>query len=81
MLGRIFKTFFHLMMFCHGGPHDQEFVVPMPVRNLPWRTFIETAAKEPNDVYPALDGPPPPPTSRVVLPGHAMVCYVTPDWS
>jgi glycogen operon protein len=72
---------YHLMMFCHGGPHEQEFVVPPLVQDLPWRKFIETAAREPNDIFPSLDGPALPPSGRLLLTGHAMTCYVAPDWT
>ena len=71
---------YHLMMFCHGGPQEQEFVVPPSLMDLPWRKFIETDAPEPNDIFPALDGPPLPQSGRFILPSHSMRCYVAPDW-
>jgi len=69
----------HLLMFCHGGPQPQDFAFPPPARDLPWRLFVDTAAAPPADVYPNLDGPPPPPHGRLTLPAHSLVCYVAAD--
>jgi glycogen operon protein len=66
----------HVMIFMHSGHQSQEFVVPEKVRALPWKTFIDTAAPTPTDVYPAVDGPPLPKDMRLNLIHHTLVCYV-----
>ena len=71
---------YHLLMCFHGGAHEQEFAIPNAVTSLPWRLFINTAAKPPGDIYPTFDGPEPPVRNRFMLQSHSMVCYVAPDW-
>jgi glycogen operon protein len=64
-----------LLMNAAVGP--QEFVFPAAARlSDPWRLFINTAAKAPNDIHPSLYGPAPPKTGRLILPGRTLVCYV-----
>jgi hypothetical protein len=64
---------------CHAGVDPCRFAIPEIVRRLPWRLFINTAVKAPGDIYPKLDGPPPPPDGHVMLEARSLVCYVAPD--
>ena len=57
----------HLLILCHAGPEPCSFIVPSLARKLPWRLFLNTAAKSPGDVYPELDGPPLPSDGAVTL--------------
>ncbi len=50
----------HVLLMFHAGTKPCRFVFPAAVRNLPWRLFVNTAAKSPRDIYPELDGPPMP---------------------
>jgi len=69
----------HVLLMCHAGADPSRFVIPEIVRRLPWRLFVNTAVKAPGDVYPKLDGPPPPPHRHVMLEARSLVCYVAPD--
>jgi len=68
----------HLLILCHAGAEACRFVVPASARKLPWRLFLNTAAKSPGDIYPELDGPPLPSDGAVTLDSRSMVCYVAP---
>jgi glycogen operon protein len=48
-------------------------------RGLPWRQFINTAARPPADIYPDLEGPEPPADGSLTLEARSLVCYVAPD--
>jgi glycogen operon protein len=69
----------HVLLMCHAGADPCRFVVPELARRLPWRLFVNTAVKAPGDIYPKLDGPPPPPDGHVMLEARSLVCYVAPD--
>jgi glycogen operon protein len=66
----------HVMLLLHPGPAAQKFVVPADRRKLPWRTFIDTAAETPHDVYANADGPPLPAKGELQLIHHSLKCYV-----
>ena len=63
------------MVMLHAGREPQPFVVPSVAAGLHWRTFVDTAAPSPGDIYPEADGPPPG-TKLLVLAAHALRCYV-----
>jgi isoamylase len=65
-----------VLLLIHGGQTSQEFTLPSPARDIPWRLFVDTAAASPHDVFPKEDGPAPPADGRVVLVHHSMKCYV-----
>jgi hypothetical protein len=68
----------HLFLICHAGFDPIEFVPPTVARAFPWTLFINTAAKSPDDIYPALDGPRPTgPT--ITVESHSLVCFVAPE--
>ncbi len=69
----------HVLMLFHAGPEPRSFELPRPARGLPWRLFVDTAAEPPADVFPDLDGPPPPPDNRLRMEGRSLVCFVAPD--
>ncbi len=69
----------HLLMFLHSGSDPRQFTIPQIAQNLSWRQFINTAADGPADVYPGLDGPPPPSNGVVEVEGRSLVCYVARD--
>ena len=68
----------HVLLLCHAAAHARRFVLPAVARGLPWRLFINTANKAPADIYPDLDGPPPPAEGALVLESRSLVCYVAP---
>lgn len=68
----------HVMMFIHAGTLPREFKVPQLARGEQWRLFVNTAAEGPFDVYPGLDGPPPPESGKVIVPSKSMLCFVSP---
>ena len=69
----------HVLMMCHAGADPCEFLLPTPVREIAWRQLLDTAAEPPDDVFPNLDGPAPPPDAPVTLQHHSLACYVAPD--
>jgi isoamylase len=69
----------HLLIMFHAGADPQQFIVPSPVGSFPWRLILDTAAKAPKDIYPGLDGPPPPKDGVVELEGRSLVCYIALD--
>jgi isoamylase len=66
----------HVLLMCHAGTSGREFHLPAICREIPWRLFINTAAEPPDDVYPKLDGPSPPPSGVVPLESRSLVCFV-----
>lgn len=69
----------HVLLMCHAGFDPCRFVIPQAVRQLRWRTFLNTAAKSPNDIYPDYDGPPPPPDGVLTLESRSVVCFIAPE--
>jgi isoamylase len=69
----------HLLMMFNAGIEPHEFVIPTTASRIAWRKFIDTAAVTPADIYPALDGPAPPATGRVLLEARSMIVFVAPD--
>jgi len=69
----------HVLLLCHAGAVPRPFHLPAVARELAWRLLINTAARPPGDVFPALDGPEPPRDGIVPLEGRSLVCYVAPE--
>jgi len=68
----------HVLVFAHAGSLPRTFRFPEsePLRALPWRTFIQTAASPPADVFPDGDGPPVDVSEPLVLPERSLLCLV-----
>lgn len=65
-----------LLLFFNSTPDPCEFQFPHVVRPRNWRLFIDTASPSPKDIYPSLDGPPPPESYCVNLTYRSLMCYV-----
>jgi isoamylase len=65
-----------VMIFINASTTPREFIIPPVAKGTRWRLFIDTAASPPHDVYPQLDGPPPPQAQRLVLAPRSLCCYV-----
>ncbi len=63
----------------HGGGASQKFTFPKIAQSLSWRQFIDTEAAPPKDIYPELDGPPPPGDWTIEVETRTLVCYVARD--
>jgi glycogen operon protein len=66
----------HVLVLCHAGHEPRQFVLPEIARGVAWRMFIDTAADTPEDIYPEIDGPPPPESNIIDLEDHSLVCFV-----
>ncbi len=69
----------HLLMLIHAGSDSRHFILPQSVRNIGWRLLLNTAAESPDDVHPALDGPPPPRNNVVTMEPRSLLVYVARD--
>ena len=69
----------HVLMLFHAGADARHFTLPPPARGIAWRLFVDTAAVSPDDVYPALDGPPPRANDVVTLEPRSLMVYVAQD--
>jgi isoamylase len=67
----------HVMLLLHAGQSPRTFTLPSLVRSIAWRKFVDTAAEVPNDIYPNLDGPAPPPNNQIELESRSLVCFVS----
>ena len=66
----------HVMIMLHAGQQPRDFVIPEPVRSIPWRLFIDTSQPTPDDIYPDGKGPVPKP-GKTRLDHHTLMCYVS----
>ena len=69
----------HVLIMFHAGRQPQDFVVPRLAKPILWRVLLDTRQASPNDVFPKLDGPFPPPLGRVCLEHHSMMAFVSAD--
>ena len=70
---------FHIMTMFNASPYPQTFYFPA-LAKLPmfsWRTFLDTAEKSPNDIYPNFDGPSPCANEAICLPEKSMRVFVS----
>ena len=67
----------HVLIMFHAGRQPQDFVVPRLAKPILWRVLLDTRQASPNDVFPKLDGPFPPPLGRVCLDHHSMMAFVS----
>ncbi len=64
-----------VMMFNSTGD-NREFKLPVIGREVSWNLFLDTAAASPHEIYPKVDGPPPPVDKLVPVSRHSMKVYV-----
>ena len=64
------------MLLIHTGNRPREFALPPLSRSIVWNKFIDTAADSPLDIYPDVDGPPPPAQGPILLQERSLICYV-----
>ncbi|MBN1394132.1 MAG: glycogen debranching protein GlgX [Pirellulales bacterium] len=69
----------HLLMLLHAGSDARHFTLPHSVRKIDWRLLLNTAAESPDDIYPSLDGPPPPSNNVVTMEPRSMIVFVAHD--
>ena len=69
----------HVLMLFHAGADARHFSLPSLARGIAWDLFVDTAAESPADIYPALDGPPPPANGIITLQARSLVVYVGRD--
>ncbi len=67
----------HVLMMIHAGRQPREFTIPLLPKPVNWRVFLDTRQHSPNDIFPALDGPFPPPLGRVCLEHHSMMLFIS----
>ncbi|MBM4090975.1 MAG: glycogen debranching protein GlgX, partial [Planctomycetes bacterium] len=65
-----------LLMLFNASGDPRTFTFPEAARKKQWRLFIDTANQPPDDVFPNLDGPPPPPSFAVSLTYRSLQCFV-----
>ncbi len=66
----------HVLLMFHSGEQTVEVTLPELAGGLPWRLFVDTAARPPHDIYPKLDGPPPPDDRLLQMQPRCLLCYV-----
>lgn len=65
-----------LMLFNSTG-QTRPYRMPEVGRGMRWKTFIDTAAISPDDIYPEVDGPMPPANRVVEMPHHSLKVFVS----
>ena len=67
----------HLLMMFNASHDERKFAFPaVTLRSeWEWRLFLDTAADEPNDVFPHCDGPAPNPSLNRTVCGHSIVIF------
>ncbi len=71
----------HVLLMFHAGPTPREFLLPTLPTPIVWRTLLDTRQATPNDIFPNLDGPFPPPLGHIALDHHSMMAFVSADGS
>ena len=66
----------HVMVMVHAGDRNQEFDFPRVATDITWKTFINTAAPPPRDVFPNVSGPIPK-TTHLVMAKKSLLCFVS----
>jgi isoamylase len=65
-----------VLLLVNASSESREFILPPLAKGTRWRLLFDTAAAPPYDVYPDLDGPPPPRSRRLTLSYRSMCCFV-----
>jgi glycogen operon protein len=68
-----------VLLLVNATSEQREFILPPVAKGTRWRLFLDTAAAAPYDVYPDLDGPPPPRARRLTLSFRSLCCFVSED--
>jgi glycogen operon protein len=66
-----------VLLLVNATSEPREFILPPVAKGTRWRLFLDTAAAPPYDVYPDLDGPPPPRARRLTLSYRSLCCFVS----
>ena len=66
-----------VLLLVNATGEPREFILPPVAKGTSWRLFIDTAAAPPYDVYPDMDGPPPPRSRRLTLSFRSLCCFVS----
>jgi glycogen operon protein len=67
----------HVLIMAHAGRQARDFTIPLLPKPVSWRVFLDTRQNSPNDIFPDLDGPFPPPLGRVCLDHHSLMVFVS----
>jgi isoamylase len=65
-----------VLILVNATSEPREFILPPLAKGTRWRLFLDTAAATPYDVYPDMDGPPPPRSRRLTLSYRSMCVFV-----
>ena len=65
-----------VLILVNASTQPREFILPPVAKGTRWRLLLDTAAAPPYDVYPDLDGPPPPRSRRLTLSYRSMCVFV-----
>ena len=66
-----------VLLLVNATAEPREFILPPVAKGTSWRLFADTAAAPPYDVYPEMDGPPPPRSRRLTLSYRSLCCFVS----
>lgn len=64
-----------VLMVFNASPQTHLFCLPKSVHSRQWALFLDTSQISPEDIYPEVNGPPPPVANFSVV-SHSMQCYV-----
>jgi glycogen operon protein len=65
-----------VLILVNASTEPREFILPPLAKGTRWRLFLDTAAAPPYDIYPGLDGPPPPRSRRLTLSFRSLCVFV-----
>jgi len=65
-----------VLILVNATMQPREFILPPVAKGTRWRLLLDTAAAPPYDVYPDLDGPPPPRSRRLTLSYRSMCIFI-----
>ncbi|HEX5106462.1 MAG TPA: glycogen debranching enzyme, partial [Pirellulaceae bacterium] len=65
-----------VLILANATSEPREFILPPLAKGTRWRLFLDTAAATPYDVYPEMDGPPPPRSRRLTLSYRSLCVFV-----
>ena len=65
-----------VLLLINATGEPREFILPPVAKGTRWRLLLDTAAAPPYDVYPDLDGPPPPRSRRLTLSYRSLCCFI-----
>ncbi|MDO4570001.1 MAG: hypothetical protein Q4D38_06450, partial [Planctomycetia bacterium] len=74
-----FRRSHHLLFVFNNRLETIKFRFPNSLRSLPWRSFIDTFAPTPRDIYPALDGPLADTNAEIDVAQRSFQCFIAPN--